>query len=74
VLDRYAEARDTRRWALLSEVFVPELEFDFGEWTASSREQAVAMIRTYLDDCGPTQHLLSNYRIDINGDAARSRV
>ena len=74
VLDRYAEALDSRRWELLSEVFVPELEFDFGEWTAASREEAVAAIRTYLDGCGPTQHLLGNYRIDINGDAARSRV
>ena len=74
VLDRYAEALDTRRWELLSEVFVPDLEFDFGEWTATSREEAVAAIRTYLDDCGPSQHLLGNYRIDVKGDAARSRV
>ena len=74
VLDRYAEALDTRRWELLSEVFVPELEFDFGEWTVTSREEAVATIRTYLDGCGPTQHLLGNYRIDVDGDAARTRV
>ena len=74
VLDRYAEALDTRRWGLLTEVFAPELEFDFGEWTVTSREEAVATIRTYLDGCGPTQHLLGNYRIDVNGDAARSRV
>ena len=74
VLDRYAEALDTRRWELLSQVFVEELEFDFGEWTATSREEAVATIRTYLDGCGPTQHLLGNYRIDVDGDAARARV
>ncbi|MCP4239784.1 MAG: nuclear transport factor 2 family protein [Myxococcota bacterium] len=74
VLDRYAEALDTRCWGLLSAVFVQELEFDFGEWIVSSREEAVATIRSYLDSCGPTQHLLGNYRIDIDGDAARSRV
>ena len=74
MLDRYADALDTRRWELLSEVFVPEVEFDFGEWTVASREEAVAIIRSYLEDCGPTQHLLGNYRIDVNGDAARSRV
>lgn len=74
VLDRYAEALDARRWELLSEVFVPDLEFDFGEWTVSSREEAVATIRSYLDGCGPTQHLLGNYRIDVDGDTARSRV
>lgn len=74
VLDRYADALDTRRWELLSEVFVPEVEFDFGEWTVASREEAVSIIRGYLEGCGPTQHLLGNYRIDVNGDAARSRV
>ncbi len=74
VLDRYAEALDARRWELLSDVFVPELEFDFGEWVVSSRDEAVTAIRSYLDDCGPTQHLLGNYRIDVDGDGARSRV
>jgi len=33
----------------------------------------LATIRSYLDGCGPTQHLLGNYRIDSDGDAARSR-
>lgn len=74
VLDRYAEALDTRRWELLSKVFVPDLEFDFGEWVANSRDEATATIRTYLDGCGATQHLLGNYRIEVNGDAAVSRV
>lgn len=74
VLDRYAEALDSRRWELLTDVFVPELEFDFGEWVANSREEAVATIRTYLDGCGATQHLLGNYRIAVNGETAVSRV
>ena len=74
VLDAYAEALDRRKWALLDEVFAPELEFDFGEWVARSREEAVTSIRSYLDGCGPTQHLLGNYRIDVEGETARSRV
>ena len=74
VLDGYAEALDRRNWQLLDEVFVPELEFDFGEWAARSREEAVASIRSYLDGCGPTQHLLGNYRIEVEGETAHSRV
>ena len=74
VLDAYAEALDRRKWALLDEVFAPQVEFDFGEWVARSREEAVASIRSYLDGCGPTQHLLGNYRIDVEGETARSRV
>ena len=74
VLDRYAEALDSRRWALLDDVFAPDVEYDFGAWVVDSREKAVATIRSYLDGCGPTQHLLGNYRIDIDGDSAESRV
>ena len=74
VLDGYAEALDRRDWKALDEVFAPELEFDFGEWVARSRDEAVQTIRGYLDGCGPTQHLLGNYRIEVDGDTARSRV
>ena len=74
VLDRYAEALDQRRWELLDRVFAPDLEFDFGEWVTRSRADAVAAIRSYLDGCGPTQHLLGNYRIEIDGDRATSAV
>ena len=74
LLDRYAEALDTRTWALLDEVFAPEVEFDFGAWRATSRAEAVAAIRSYLDACGPTQHLLGNYRVEIDCERATSRV
>jgi hypothetical protein len=74
VLDRYAEALDQRRWELLEQVFVPDVHFDFGEWSARSLPEAVATIRSYLDGCGPSQHLLGNYRIELDGDRATSRV
>jgi 3-phenylpropionate/cinnamic acid dioxygenase small subunit len=74
VLDAYAEALDSRRWNLLREAFCNDAHFDFGEWTATTRTDAIAAIRRYLDACGPTQHLLGNYRIAIDGDQATSRV
>jgi hypothetical protein len=74
VLDRYAEALDQRRWELLEQVFVPDVDFDFGEWSAHSLPEAVATMRSYLDGCGPSQHLLGNYRVDLDGDRATSRV
>jgi 3-phenylpropionate/cinnamic acid dioxygenase small subunit len=74
VLDGYADALDARRWDDLRAVFADDVRVDFGEWTATSRDQAVAAIRGYLDACGPSQHLLGNYRIRIAGDAAESRV
>ncbi|HKK51182.1 MAG TPA: nuclear transport factor 2 family protein [Myxococcota bacterium] len=74
LLDRYAECLDRRDWAGLDRVFAEDVEFDFGEWRATRREQAVAAMRSYLDGCGPTQHLLGNYRIELDGDRASSRV
>ena len=74
LLDRYAEALDSRRFELLEQVFAPDVDFDFGEWRARTLAQAVASIRSYLDGCGPTQHLLGNYRVEVDGDRARSRV
>jgi 3-phenylpropionate/cinnamic acid dioxygenase small subunit len=74
VLDRYAEALDLRRWEVLETVFAPEIAFDSGEWVVRGRPEVIAQIRTYLDGCGPTQHLLGNYRVALDGDRARSRV
>jgi hypothetical protein len=74
LLDRYAEALDSRRFELLEQVFAADVDFDFGEWRTRSLAEAVATIRSYLDGCGPTQHLLGNYRIELDGDRARSRV
>ena len=63
VLDRYAEALDSRDWEMLDEVFAPDAVFEFGEFLTRTRAEAVAMIRSHLDGCGPTQHLLGNHRV-----------
>ena len=75
VLDRYSECLDTRDWEGLSEVFTDDVEMDFGAWRASDLDQVRANIRSFLDGCGPSQHLLGNYRIelDADGDRASSR-
>ncbi|MBW2274736.1 MAG: nuclear transport factor 2 family protein [Deltaproteobacteria bacterium] len=73
-LDRYAEALDGRQWELLDRVFLPELDYDFVAWRARSRAEAVERIREALDGCGPTQHLLGNYRVTVDGDSATSAV
>jgi hypothetical protein len=73
VLDRYAEVLDTRDWPGLADVFTSDVSMDFGEWRASGLEPVTAQIRSYLDGCGPSQHLLGNYRIVLKGDEATSR-
>jgi len=67
VLDRYATAMDRRDWSLLDQVFTPDFTYDAGEWVTQNRQDYVKILRGYLDGCGPTQHLLGNYRIEAEG-------
>ena len=72
VLDRYAECLDTRDWAGLADVFTEDVRFDFGAWQADSLSAVRDNISSFLDGCGPSQHLLGNYRITVEGDSASS--
>ena len=75
ILDGYAEAVDRRRFDDLEELFTEDIEFDYGpDWHTVGRKQAIARIADSLAHCGPTQHLLGNYRVEIDGDEATSRV
>lgn len=76
VLDRYADVLDTRDWERLDRVFTADVEMDFGAWRARGVDEVRRRIRSYLDGCGPSQHLLGNYRIELDPgepDRARSR-
>lgn len=41
-----------------------------GEYRLEGRDQVVGMIRSLLDGCGPTQHLLGNFRVTVEKDVA----
>jgi len=72
-LDCYSECLDTRDWDRLSEVFTHDVDMDFGAWHQQGLATVTKTIRGYLDGCGPSQHLLGNYRIELDGDRATSR-
>ena len=71
-LDRYAVALDSRDWSLLDLVFTPDATGDFGAYRCASREKIQQLVRNMLGGCGPTQHLLGVYRIEISGHEATS--
>jgi hypothetical protein len=41
---------------------------DFVAWHATCLDDVVAHIRSFLDGCGPSQHLLGNHRIEFTAD------
>lgn len=71
VLFRYAQALDTKQYAGLTEVFVPEATARYagiGEFTGV--ESIIGLVSGVLDRCGNTQHLLGNVTIDVQGSEA----
>jgi 3-phenylpropionate/cinnamic acid dioxygenase small subunit len=72
LLTRYATALDGRDWPLLDRFFSEDAQGHYGGEVIAGRPALVRMIRSHLDGCGPTQHLLGNYAIELAGDRARS--
>ncbi|MFB4319169.1 nuclear transport factor 2 family protein [Actinomadura sp. 21ATH] len=63
-----ATALDTRDWAALGAAFTP----DARGYGANGPDAIVARVRRHLGGCGPSQHLLGNHRVHVDGDTARS--
>jgi hypothetical protein len=68
-----ARAMDERDWVALDEILSEDASAEMGMGELHGREHIVAFMRSFLDSCGPTQHLLGNLVIDVTGDSASSR-
>lgn len=69
---------DTKDLERLSDIFAPDVEWDYGGGTVDTDlENVITRIRTHLIEqtfCGATQHNVSNLRIDIEGDEAETHA
>lgn len=74
-LAAFARAMDARDWGALDALIAKDAAADFGTGEVSGRAAIVSVMRSFLDDCGPTQHLLGNLTVDVDagGTTARSR-
>lgn len=76
VVNLYAYCLDERDWPGLDEVFAADAVGIYGGPDGpqlEGRPAIVASIRSFLDGCGPSQHLLGNHIVEIDGDEATSR-
>ena len=69
-----ARAMDERNWDDITNLALPDATGDFGNGALSTAAEIVALLRRFLDECGPTQHLIGNVIIDVSGDTATSRA
>lgn len=77
VLIAYATAVDTRDWESLDRVFAESARAVYGtdpafQFVCEGRNEIRTMCEANLGGCGPTQHLLANFRISVDRDRAQS--
>jgi hypothetical protein len=67
-LAEVAAALDSRDWDALRGWFTP----DTHAYGVRGQDALIAQIQAHLGGVGPTQHLLGNHRVTIEGDTARA--
>ena len=70
----FARAMDQRDWDGLGDLLCDDIRADVGVGETVGRESFIEVMRSFLDDCGVTQHLLGNVLIDVRGNRATSRA
>ena len=74
VLIAYALLCDGRDWSRVGEVFSDDASATYGGHARPDRAAILAMLRNNLGGCGPTQHLLGNLQVWVEGEEVTSRI
>ena len=74
VLIGYALLCDGRDWQAIGDVFSDKASACYGGRTLPDRHSILAMLRNHLGGCGPTQHLLGNLQVWVDGEQVTSRI
>jgi hypothetical protein len=75
VLTRYATGIDRRDWSLFRTCFTEDLVADYGDFGLWKSPDEITDFMEYAHrEMGHTLHRLSNFSIQIDGEAARART
>src|SRR6478735_5312882 len=74
VLNRYADVCDTKEFDRFVNVFTVDATMDYTNMpdVHVGPHEIADNVRGHLGGCGATQHLLGNYEVEVDGDAARA--
>ena len=71
---RYCRALDTKNWALLDDVFVPDATAQLGSPAVLDGIETIrTRIRTALEHLDESQHLVGNHEVAVDGDTGAHR-
>lgn len=78
-INNYAFGVDLRDWELYRSIFTDEFEADLSSLSGSepqlvTADDWVAQVRSGLSGYRGTQHIMSNHRVSIAGDEAKTKV
>ncbi|MEC5213917.1 3-phenylpropionate/cinnamic acid dioxygenase small subunit [Polaromonas sp. CG_9.5] len=74
VLIAYALLCDGRDWGGMGNVFSDDASATYGGRALLDRPAILDMLRNHLGGCGPTQHLLGNLQVWVEGEQVTSRI
>ncbi len=72
---KYATGIDQHKWDVYRSIFADQTVFDFSSWSGQpaaemAADDWVAGVRTTLEPFDATQHVLTNFTIELDGDRA----
>jgi ketosteroid isomerase-like protein len=75
LLTRYACAVDARDWDVVASAFTPDAVLDYSAFGGprGSVEDAVSWIGRALTPIAGSQHMITNLRVEVDGDLASAR-
>ncbi len=71
-LIRFARTMDNKDWETMRAIVADDITADFGTGEVQGGDAVIAFIRSYLESCGVTQHMLGNFLIEVSGSTASS--